>query len=90
MILALSIAALVMLIIVTLVTCFQVLYLESLRIRSRELPALEFFKETMQPKLGLSIEHRSVAPPACLGCPAFVLDRRIHVFDVRTRWRPKG
>ena len=33
---------------VTLVTCIQVLYLESLRIRARELPSLQFFKETLE------------------------------------------
>jgi CBS domain containing-hemolysin-like protein len=57
MIIALSIAAFLMLLLVTLVTCIQVLYLESLRIRSRELPSLEFFKESMQPKIGLEIEQ---------------------------------
>ncbi len=57
MILALTIAAFLMLLLVTLVTCIQVLYLESLRIRSRELPSLEFFKETMQPRIGLGIEQ---------------------------------
>ncbi len=43
--------------VVTLVTCIQVLYLESLRIRARELPALEFFKETLEPKIGLTTER---------------------------------
>ena len=33
---------------VTLVTCIQLLYLESLRLRTRELPALQFFKETLE------------------------------------------
>jgi len=37
--------------VVTLITCLQVLYLESLRIRARELPALQFFKETLEAKL---------------------------------------
>ena len=40
-----------------LVTCIQVLYLESLRIRARELPALQFFKETLEGKIGLSTER---------------------------------
>jgi magnesium and cobalt exporter, CNNM family len=46
---------------VTLVTCVQVLYLESLRIRARELPALQFFKETLEAKLGLETERGSLA-----------------------------
>jgi CBS domain containing-hemolysin-like protein len=44
-------------IIVTLVTCIQLLYLESLRIRTRELPSLEFFKETLEPKIGMETER---------------------------------
>jgi putative hemolysin len=57
MTLAFSIAALLAAIIVTLVTCVQLLYLESLRIRTRERPALEFFKETLEAKLGLETER---------------------------------
>ena len=53
--------ALVAAILVTLVTCLQVLYLESLRIRARELPALQFFKETLEKKLGLDMERGSLA-----------------------------
>jgi magnesium and cobalt exporter, CNNM family len=48
-------------ILVMLVTCLQVLYLESLRIRARELPALQFFKETLEAKLGLETERGSLA-----------------------------
>jgi CBS domain containing-hemolysin-like protein len=43
-------------IIVTLATTIQVLYLESLRIRARELPSLEFFKATLEAKIGLETE----------------------------------
>ncbi len=53
--------AFVMAVLVTLVTCLQVLYLESLRIRARELPALQFFKETLEAKLGLDMERGSLA-----------------------------
>jgi CBS domain containing-hemolysin-like protein len=42
---------------VILVTCVQLLYLESLRIRSREIPALQFFKEVIEPKIGLETER---------------------------------
>jgi magnesium and cobalt exporter, CNNM family len=57
MTLAFSIAALLAAIIVTVVTCVQLLYLESLRIRTRERPALEFFKQTLEAKLGLETER---------------------------------
>src|SRR5579863_1089280 len=43
--------------VVTLVTCVQILYLEALRIRARELPALEFFKATLEAKIGLTTER---------------------------------
>ncbi len=40
-----------------LVTFVQVLYLESLRLRTRDLPALKFFKETLEDKIGLKAEQ---------------------------------
>ena len=43
-------------ILVTLATTIQVLYLESLRIHARELPSLEFFKDTLESKIGLATE----------------------------------
>jgi putative hemolysin len=46
---------------VTLVTCIQVLYLEALRIHARDLPSLEFFKQTLEPKIGLSTERGALA-----------------------------
>jgi putative hemolysin len=42
---------------VTLITCIQLLYLESLRVRTRELPALQFFRETLEPGIGLETER---------------------------------
>ena len=60
MILALTILDVILAFIVTLVTCVQLLYLESLRIRARERPALEFFKETLEAKLGLETERGSL------------------------------
>jgi CBS domain containing-hemolysin-like protein len=39
-----------------LVTFVQLLYLESMRLRTRDLPSLEFFKETLEDKIGLKIE----------------------------------
>jgi putative hemolysin len=41
----------------TLVTLVQLLYMESLRLRPRERPALEYFKETLQPRIGVDTEH---------------------------------
>ena len=57
MISLLVIAAFVTTVVVTLITCIQVLYLEALRIHARELPALEFFKATLEPKIGLTTER---------------------------------
>jgi CBS domain containing-hemolysin-like protein len=39
-----------------LVTFVQLLYLESLRLRPRDLPSLEFFKDTLDDRLGLKTE----------------------------------
>ena len=57
---AYTIADLVVSLVVMLVTCVQVLYLESLRIRTRERASLEFFKETLESKLGLETERGSL------------------------------
>ena len=57
MTLVLTIVAIAAAIIVTLVTCIQLLYLESLRIRTRELPSLEFFKDTLEAKIGMETER---------------------------------
>jgi CBS domain containing-hemolysin-like protein len=39
-----------------LVTFVQVLYLESLRLRPRDLPSLKFFKETLEDRIGIRTE----------------------------------
>jgi putative hemolysin len=57
MTLLLTLAAAALAVIVTLVTCIQLLYLESLRIRTRELPALIFFRESLEPRIGLETER---------------------------------
>ena len=57
MTLLLTIVAAAVALVVTLVTCIQLLYLESLRVRTRELPALQFFRETLQPRIGLETER---------------------------------
>jgi CBS domain containing-hemolysin-like protein len=56
MTLLLLIADAVVALLVVLATTIQVLYLESLRIRARELPSLAFFKETLEARLGLETE----------------------------------
>jgi CBS domain containing-hemolysin-like protein len=53
-ILWLTIAAGIVLLV--LVTFVQMLYLESLRLRSRDLPSLKFFKETLEDRIGLKTE----------------------------------
>lgn len=50
------IAILVILGLLCLVTVIQLLYTESLRLRSRDLPALQFFKETLEARIGVSTE----------------------------------
>src|SRR5580700_11851889 len=66
--------------VVTLVTCIQVLYLEALRIHARELPALEFFKTTLESKIGLSTERGALTFSlikhiglAVIGCLIFAI-----------------
>jgi CBS domain containing-hemolysin-like protein len=60
MIFALALTDLIVAAIVMLVSCVQLLYLESLRIRTRERASLEFFKETLESKLGLEAERGSL------------------------------
>src|SRR5260370_20222060 len=57
MTLLLTLAAAAVALLVTLVTCIQLLYLESLRVRTRELPALQFFREVLEPRIGLETER---------------------------------
>jgi CBS domain containing-hemolysin-like protein len=37
-----------------LITVVQILYMESVRLRSRDLPALQFFKETLEDRIGVT------------------------------------
>jgi len=43
------------------VSYVQLLYLESLRLIRRDYPSLEFFRETLAAKIGLDLEHGSLA-----------------------------
>jgi CBS domain containing-hemolysin-like protein len=56
MMLAVILASLIATPLLGLVTFVQLLYLESLRLRTRDLPALKFFKDTLEDKLGLKTE----------------------------------
>jgi len=44
-----------------LVTVVQVLHMEAVRLRPRELPALELFKEKLQARMGLTVERGALA-----------------------------
>src|SRR6266849_3461629 len=61
MMLLLTIVAAVVALAVTLSTSIQLLYLESLRIRARELPSLEFFKETLEASIGMETERGALS-----------------------------
>jgi hypothetical protein len=56
MILAIAVVTLAMVALLALVTSVQILYLESMRLRTRDLPSLQFFKETLEDRIGLKIE----------------------------------
>jgi putative hemolysin len=61
MTLALTIIAGVLAVVIMLATSAQLLYLESLRIRARELPSLAFFKEVLEARLGMETERGALA-----------------------------
>jgi CBS domain containing-hemolysin-like protein len=47
----------VVLVLVALFTAIQTLYLESMRLRTRDLPALQYFKEVLEERLGIEADH---------------------------------
>ncbi len=47
--------------ILALATFTQLLYLESLRLRTRELPSIRFFRDELQERIGLSVEQGAAA-----------------------------
>jgi CBS domain containing-hemolysin-like protein len=61
MILAVIFATLITIPLLALVTFVQLLYLESLRLRTRDLPSLKFFKDTLEDKLGMKTEDGAAA-----------------------------
>ena len=56
MTLALTLVIIFLALLLGLVTFVQVLYLESLRLRTRDFPAIKFFKETLEDKIGFPTE----------------------------------
>jgi putative hemolysin len=57
MMIAIILCTLITIPLLGIVTFLQVLYLESLRLRTRDLPSLKFFKETLEDKIGLKTEQ---------------------------------
>jgi len=57
MIFAIAIATLLVIPLLGLVTFVQLLYLESLRLRTRDLPSLKFFKDELEDKIGIKAEQ---------------------------------
>jgi CBS domain containing-hemolysin-like protein len=57
MMLALIAATLIAIPLLGLVTFVQVLYLESLRLRTRDLPSLKYFKDVLEDRIGLKTEQ---------------------------------
>ncbi len=53
---ALLLTAAALAVLLSLIAFVQLLYLESLRLRTRDLPSLEFFKETLEKALGMKTE----------------------------------
>ncbi|MCC6859706.1 MAG: HlyC/CorC family transporter [Bryobacterales bacterium] len=53
----LGIATVLFVLLLALVSFVQLLYLESLRLRTRDLPALEFFKESLEDRLGMKTDR---------------------------------
>lgn len=52
-----AVATLISIPLLALVAFVQVLYLESMRLRTRDLPSIKFFKETLEDKLGMTTEQ---------------------------------
>jgi CBS domain containing-hemolysin-like protein len=48
-------------ILLCLITVVQILYMESLRLRSRDLPALQFFKDTVEDRIGVHADEGVLA-----------------------------
>ncbi|HUI81749.1 MAG TPA: hemolysin family protein [Bryobacteraceae bacterium] len=58
---AIILATLIALPLLAIVNFVQVLYLESMRLRTRDLPAIKFFKETLEDKLGMKTTEQGAS-----------------------------
>jgi len=58
---ALIVGAIVLAVMLCAVTLVQILYMESLRLRARELPMLEFFRTTLEERIGIRDDHGVLA-----------------------------
>ena len=56
MMLAVILSTLLAIPLLALVTFVQMLYLESMRLRTRDLPSLKFFKDTLEDRLGMKTD----------------------------------
>ncbi len=63
---ALLLTAAALAVLLSLIAFVQLLYLESLRLRTRDLPSLEFFKETLEKALGMKTETGLLWNGCCL------------------------
>jgi putative hemolysin len=54
-------AAIICSVLLCLFTVVQILYMESLRLRSRDVPALQIFKETIQDRIGVPADEGALA-----------------------------
>jgi len=54
---AIIVATAVAAVLLAIVTCVQLLYLESMRLRTRDRASLRFFKSTLEERIGLKTEH---------------------------------
>src|SRR5436190_7140585 len=57
MMLGVILGALLIIPLLGIVTFVQVLYLESLRLRTRDLPSIKFFRETLEDRIGFKTEE---------------------------------
>ena len=68
-----------------LATFAQILYLESMRLRTRDLPSLKFFKDTLEDRIGLETE-RGAAAFSLVKHSLLIVLALLYVFEVATLW----
>ncbi len=85
MMLAVALAVAVTVSLLGLVTFVQVLYLESMRLRTRDLPSLKFFKDTLEDRIGLDTEDGAGAF-SLIKHSLLILLSLLYVFYVSALW----